>query len=74
MKTVVKLKVDVLVEVDGSEDYYATIERANRKVQQHIVEGNGFLPFRSEVDMVFSDTTLVKLSNSITIQPGSGWF
>jgi hypothetical protein len=71
-KAVVFMKVDVLVEVDKSEDYYLMVEQAEQLLKKHVREGIGFFPFRSVVDMVDEGSTVKEVVNRLTIQPGTG--
>ena len=72
-KAVVFMKIDVLVEVDKLDDYYAMLEQAENKLQKHVVAGNGFFPFRHITDIIEEGVTLPEMLKKLTVQPGTGW-
>lgn len=72
-KAVVFMKLDVLVEVDASEDYYVMIAQAEDIAKKHVVAGNGFFPFRLATDIVQEGNTVKEMVQKLTIQPGDGW-
>jgi len=73
-KAVVTMKIEVLVEVEESDDYYDMVEQAETKLGKHVVVGKGFFPFRKAADMVQDGTTVDELIQRLTVQPGTGWY
>jgi hypothetical protein len=73
-KAVVFMKMDVLVEVEESNDYYDMINQAEEKLKKHVVSGKGFFPFRHNADMVQDNSTVDDMIQKLTVQPGTGWY
>lgn len=72
-KAVVFKMIEVLVEVEESDSYYDMVEQADEKLRKHVVDGKGFIPYRSTTTMIQESTTVNELVQKLTIQPGRGW-
>jgi len=64
--------IEVLVEVEESESFYDMEEQARVKLQKHVVEGNGFYPFRSHCETIH-EMPINRVIDSTTINPRRSW-
>lgn len=72
-RAVVHMVVDILVEVQETDSWTYMEEQAKTELRKRVLEGKGFLPFRSRAEMVHDGVTVDQLQHRITIHPQRGF-
>lgn len=72
-RAVVHMKIDVLVEVQETDSWTDMVEQAKEQLRKRVVDGKGFMPFRSRADAIHDNTTVERLSQKLTIHPKGSW-
>ena len=71
-RAVALMRVDILVEVQETDSYSDMVQQARDIIFERVLEGKGFLPFRSECVIIHDNTTVDVLKHRLTIDPQDG--
>ena len=72
-KAVVMVKLEVMVEVEETDEFHDMVEQAKKIVNQRILEGQGFFPYRILSDMVHPGITVEELKVRTIVTPSEEW-
>lgn len=72
-RAVVQVNITVLVEVQETDSWNDMVEQATEQLRKRVVEGKGFLPFRSQTELIHDKTTVDVLKGKLTIDPRKEW-
>ncbi len=72
-KATVMLKVEIMVEVNETDEFYDMVEQAKAIAQKRILEAKGFFPFRAFAKIIHPGITVEELKNRTLVDITEEW-
>ena len=72
-KAVAMMTVQIMVEVDETDDYNDMVQQAKEQLRKRVIEGKGFCPFRSRCEYIHPDVEVDELKYQTIVDTRSQW-
>lgn len=72
-KATLMMQIDVMVEVNETDDYNDMVRQAKEALRKRVVESKGFYPFRSQCIALHPEVEVDDLRYQTEVQGGTKW-
>lgn len=72
-KAVAVMQVEILVEVNETDDWNDMVEQAKESLRKRVIEGKGFFPYKSKCELIHTDVEVDELKYHILVEKRSQW-